>query len=405
MSNELTHSVATSTAIASSSENVGVIVERTPEFYNSNRKSHDNCLSSCTALLETIEKSGMTDELDQKAALYIEKTRRTIKDMTERRSPVTQLFDRVRKEFTALENDINPATAGTVTYRLQQHRNRYAAMKREQEEARRKAEEAKRQAEAAREQYRAACVDDYKGKFNELVVSRINELTELSGSLTLENYQAVLDTLTGFSDELPSDWQPTPSVRIPFNITPDEARLIRGKAFQELSNQFREQYHAEVGDYRQDILDRMPSKKAELERMAKASEEEAARIREAVRRKEAEEAARKERERAERERQEAKKAEVRKANDEAAGLFDAVQATVQSYQPKAKVTKRIRVVRPEGYLKVFMMWWAKSGSTLSDEELAKVFKKQVTYCENLANKEGEFVRDADVEYVDEVKAQ
>ena len=76
----------------------------------------------------------MTDELDKTAATYLERTRRTVKAMTELRSPVTKLFDQVRKEFTTLENDIDPTKAGTVPYQLQQLRNMYAAKKRAEEE-------------------------------------------------------------------------------------------------------------------------------------------------------------------------------------------------------------------------------------------------------------------------------
>lgn len=133
----------------------------------------------------------MTDELDKTAATYLERTRRTVKAMTELRSPVTKLFDQVRKEFTTLENDIDPTKAGTVPYQLQQLRNMYAAKKRAEEEAKRRAEEAKRQADMAREQYRNACEDDYRQKFNDLIVTRINGLTDLNSSVNLDNYKAV----------------------------------------------------------------------------------------------------------------------------------------------------------------------------------------------------------------------
>lgn len=395
----------TALAIASSAENVGAIVRNTPESYRKNQLSHDNCLKACAQLLADIKENGMTDELDQTAAKYLEKTRKTVKAMNELRSPVTKLFDRVRAEFTMLENEIDPSKSGTVPYQLQQLRNQYAEQKRKEEEARRRAEEAKRQAELAREQYRNACEEDYKVKFNELVVSRINELTELNSNVTLENYGAVLDTVTGYAVELPADWCPPSSVRMPLNLSPDENRKIRADVMQKLIKQFSEQYKSEVGDYRQDILDKLPSKKTELERAAKASAEEAARIQQEIKQREAAELARKEQERIAREQEEAKKAEVQKANAEAANLFDMAQVTTQAYQPKAKVTKRIRIVSQNGYMQVLMMWWAKEGCKLSDEELAKTFKKQITFCEKLANKEGELISDRSVEYYDDVKAQ
>lgn len=406
MSNEVINQpTTTALAIASSAENVGAIVRNTPESFRKNQLSHDNCLRACENLLAKIKEGGMTDELDKTAATYLERTRRTVKAMTELRSPVTKLFDQVRKEFTTLENDIDPTKSGTIPYQLQQMRNAYAAKKREEEDAKRRAEEAKRQADMAREQYRAACEDDYKVKFNDLVVRRINELTELNGSVSLDNYKAVFDTVTGYDVELPADWCPPSSVRMPYNLSPDESRKIRVDVMSRLITQFAEQFKSEIGDYRQEILDKLPSKKVELERAAKANAEEAARIKAEIAQREAEEAARKEAERVAREQEEAKKAEVQKAGAEAASLFDLAQATAQSYQPKTKVTKKIRILNPNGYMQVLMMWWAKEGSQMSDEELAKTFKKQITFCEKLANKDGEFISDASIAYVDEVKAQ
>lgn len=405
MSNEVNQPTTTALAIAASADNVGAIVRNTPESFRKNQLSHDNCLRACENLLMQIKEKGMSDELDKTAATYLDRTRRTVKAMTELRSPVTKLFDQVRKEFTTLENDIDPTKAGTIPYQLQQFRNMYAAKKREEEEAKRRAEEAKRQADIAREQYRNACEDDYKVKFNDLVVTRINELTDLNNSVNLENYTAMVDIISGYAVELPADWCPPSSVRMPFNLTPDESRSIRGDVMRRLIGQFAEQFKSEIGDYRQEILDKLPSKKAELSRAAKASEEEAKRIAEEIKKREAAELARKEAERVAREQEEAKKKEVQKAEAEAASLFNLSQSTVPTYQPKAKVTKKIRILNPNGYLQVLMMWWAKEGCILPDDDLIKIFKKQISFCEKLANKDGEFINDGSVTYVDDVKAQ
>lgn len=405
MSTEVTTTTTAALAIASSADNVGVIIRETPENYNKNQLSCGRCRMAGERLLDEIKTKGMSDELDQTVAKYIEKTRRTVKEMNERRAPLTKLFDQVRKEFTGLENDIDPTKAGTVPYQLQQYRNQYAAKKREQEEARRRAEEAQRQAEAARSKYRTDCIDDYKAKFNELVNTRINELTELNSNVTLETMTAVYDTVLAFATELPADWCPLSSVRQPYNLTPEESRQIRGEVMKSLLDQFKEQYRAEIGDYRQDILDKLPSKKVELERAAKANAAEAARIKAELAQREAAEAARKEAERKAREQEEAKKAEALKANSEAVNLFNLAQATTPAYQPKAKVTKKINITGPSGYMQVLSMWWAKEGCNLGKEELDKIFKKMITFCEKVANKEGELISDPCIEYVDDVKAQ
>lgn len=395
----------TALAIASSAENVGIIVRSTPENYSKNQLSCSRCRDAGEKLLEQIRTNGMTDELDQTAAKYIEKTRRTLKEMNERRAPVTKLFDQVRKEFTTLENDIDPTKAGTIPYQLQQHRNQYAARKREQEETRLRAEEARRQAEAARNKYRADLTEDYKARFNELVNTNLNELTELNSKVTLESIKAVHDTVTAFPTELPADWTPIASGRQPYNLTPEDSRRIRTEVLESLRAQFSEQFRTEIGDYRQEILDRLPSKKTELERAAKANAAEAARIKAELAQREAAEAARKEAERKAREQEEAKKAEAIKANTQAVDLFNLARASAPAYRPKTKVTKKINITAPSGYMQVLSMWWAKEGSGLSKEELDKIFKKMITFCEKLANKEGEQILDPGIEYVDDVKAQ
>jgi len=402
---ESTPTTTTALAIASSADNVGIIVRKTPESFEKNQRSHDNCLLACEQLLADIQARGMNDELDQKAAKYLEKTRGTVKAMNERRAPVTQLFDRVRKEFTALENDIDPTKAGTIPYQLQQLRNQYAAKRREEEEARRRAEEARKAAEQARTQYLDACTEDYKAKFNELVTMRINELTDLNAKVTLDTYQAVYDTVSAYAVELPADWCPASGVRQPYNLTPEEARQIREESLRRLFPQFGEQYRYEISEYRQDILDKLPSKRTELDRVAKASAEEAERIKAEMARREAAEAARKEAERKLREEEEARQAEMKKAGATATNLFDLAQASAPAYQPKAKVTKKIDVIAASGYMQVVSLWWAKEGSGLSKEELDKIFKKQITFCEKLANKEDLTINDPGIRYVEEVKAK
>lgn len=396
---------ATALAIASSADNIRAIVRETPDNYSKNQLSSTRCIEYGQQLLDQIQATGMTDDLDRQAAVYIEKTRRTIKTMNERRAPLTKLFDQVRKEFTGLENDIDPLKAGTLPNQLQQLRNQYAARKREEEERKRKAEEEQRQAQMVRVKYRQDVEEDYKAKFNELINTRINELTDLNSSVTLSNYQEVYDKVKAYPVELPSKWVNGSGVHLPLSITREESRQILLDAFEALQDRFEKQFRAEIGDYRQEILDKLPSKKEELERAARADQAEAARIKAEIQKREAAEAARKEAERIAREQEEAKKAEAAKAGSKAVDLFNLSQSQTAVYQPKTKVTKKINITGYNGYMHVMALWWAKEGSLLSKLELDKIFKKQITFCEKLANKEEELINDPSIEYIDNVKAQ
>ena len=388
-------------------ENMREIMQAAPQSYELNRQSRDNCVNAGQNILNAIQQQGMDDELDKQAAAFIEKARRTVKVMNERRSPVTKLFDQVRAAYTAVENEIDPAKSGTIGYQLQQMRNQYAAKKRAEEEKRLREEMERRRAEEAARKFRTDVEDDLKQQFQRLVNDAINQITTADNGLTLENYDntlALLKSTKAYVDKgLPSEWfaKLRTFVRIPTGVNAAE---IETEIKQKLHKQFIEQYMAEVGDTLDYTLDRLPSKKANLEKIAKANAEEAARMKAEMEARQKAEAERIEKERAEREAEEKRKAELERKTAEMTSLFDG-QAAASTYQPKTKVTKKITLLNPEGIMPVISLWWSKEGCTLSVGELAKMFKKQIAFCEKLANKDEIFIQNESVEYVDEVKAK
>lgn len=387
-------------------ENIQTIVSAAPQSYQDNKLSCQRCISAGEALLKAITENGMTDELDQQAATFIEKARKTVKKMNERRSPVTKLFDDIRREFTILENTIDPAKVDTVPYKLQLQRNQYAAKKRAEEERLRREALERQQAEAARSKYAQDVEDDLKSQFSRLINDTINHLTDMDNAVTLENYEATLLAVKTYPIDLPGEWFAglRPCVMRPANVHVTELSAIEESAKKRLERQFSDQYSAEVQDNKDYILDRLPSKKANLERIAQADAAEAARLKSEMEERQRKEAAEQEAERKRKEEEERQKSELAKKQAELGDLFNA-QAAVQSYQPKMKVTQKINLLNPEGIMPVLSMWWSKEGCHLSVDELVKMFRKQITFCEKLANKEGVYISDESVEYVDDVKAK
>ena len=53
------------------------------------------------------------------------------------------------------------------------------------------------------------------------------------------------------------------------------------------------------------------------------------------------------------------------------------------------------------------MWWAQYGSTLTVPELEKIFSRQLTFCNKLANEKtgAVIIQSEHIEYIDEVKAK
>lgn len=387
--------------------NVQTLAELAPQSYRDNQLSHTRCLEVGSALLLKVRKEGMSDALDMEIAKFIEKAKITVKKMNGKRTPVTQLFDQIRKIYTSMENDVDPAKADSIPNQLQAYRNAYAKKKHEEEERRRR-EEAMRQAkENAKNRYRSEVEDDYVKQFNALVNKSINELTDMDKLLTLDNYEIIYDGVKESNCELPEAWCQTviSGAYRPAELTPEECRAIQANVMVGLVTRFKEQFLFEVQSTRDDILDRLPSKKKELERIAKASAEEAAKIKAQMEAKEREEAARKEAERKEREKQEAAAAQLTAEKQEMDGLFGMPVAAPASYQPKTQVKKKVVIETAEDIMKVVAFWWSQVGCTLTMDELSKEFKKQITYANTAANSKDAPMFISDVNYVDDVKAK
>lgn len=390
-------------------ENVQLITSNAPQALTDNQQSHDRCLAAGNAILQLIHQQGMTDELDQQAASFIDKARKTVARCNERRSPFTKLFDEIRTQFTALENDIDPTKRGTVPFQLQQYRNEYAARKRAEEEQRRRAAIAEQQKAQAIEKYRTDVEADYIRIFNLYISKGITELMRLNNEVTLDNYEQTVKKIQYLKDVFPMALIESAKINIPIPLNADEAACseIRAQAILKLTPTFLQKYREQITEAKHSYLATLPSKKLELERAAKASAEEAERIRQQIAERDRQEAERKQRELAEQQERERQQAQLAQQQAAMAGAFDASAAAMPSYQPKTSVKKIIEVVTPSGFQAILNLWWVEEGQFLSLEELAKMFKKQVSFVVKLANdKENpRFINDPSIRYVEDVKAK
>lgn len=261
--------------------------------------------------------------------------------------------------------------------------------------------------DAAKARYRADVEEDYVRQFTALVNRSINELNDIDRNLTTGNYAQTLARLKEYRCELPEAWCQTviSGAQRPAELTPEECRAIQASVMAGLANRFKEQFAFEVQAMRDDILDRLPSKKLELDRIARASAAEAARIKADMEARERAEAARKEAERVERERQEAAAAKLAADKQQMDGLFGMPVAAPAAYQPKAKVRKEVVIASVEDVMKVVAFWFSQEGCTKTVEELSKEFKKQITFANKAANSKDAPMFIADVQYKDEVKAK
>lgn len=389
-------------------ENIELIVSNAPVAYDENKVSQDRCLAAGNKLLTQLSTQACTDELDQQAAIYIEKARKTVKKMNDKRTALTKLFDEIRSTFTSMENSVDPTKSGTVPFKIQQYRNQYAAKKHQEELARQREELLRQQREQAKTKFTSDCDADYRSSFHGHLDFYIEGLQSLFQSVTIENYEQRLHDLRNSSVAFPSDFADVVRSKValpPSNlVAPSDCETIRKQVLERLLPQFRDTFERAMTVERQRLVDLMPSKKMELERAARASAEEAEKIKKDMAEKEAADAAKQAAERAQKEQQERAAAQLEAKKVEAGNLFDQAQVAKPTYQPKTSVKKRIVPIDAFAFPEIFQLWWVREGKDMSVEDLSKMFKKQVTACEKYA-KEGTFINSEHLYYEDEVKAK
>lgn len=391
-------------------DNIREIISNAPNAHAANIQSHDRCLAAAQSLLDRIQATGMTDELDQEAASFLTKTKVTVKKMNEQRSHVTKLFDTIRGEFTRLESELDDK-GQTLPAQIKAHRDAYARKKHEEAERRRREEQQRQALQMAKESYTADVEAEFRKNVSDEIVSRYNRMTEAFQRCTLDNIDLLEKELRESVCVLHPDYFTSMTCRthVPaaFYGYPDLAPEIRWHVLGAIEPQLREQFTFEMKSNVQSILDLIPSKRAELQRMATLDAEAKAKAEEQMRQREAEMARQREEQQRKAAEAERVKAETAKQQAQLGGLFDQAAAAMPTYQPKTSIKKRIVVDNPQGFLAVLNMWWMGEGCTLTVEELTKKFKTMLTYCEKMANDkiDPQFIDNPYVRYEDEVKAK
>lgn len=380
-------------------ENISDIKSLTINAITSNQERAEKAISFGTKLFETASIQ-MNEEMDANIKKYIDKVSLTLKAMNDSRKPATQLFDKIKKGFTTLENAISVKESTSVVYKLQELRNNYAA-----EKLRKAEEERQRQ---AREQLRLATIDNYKNNYKEAIHSAVNraieatvkQINEIFSSITLENItekEKALRLCYDLSFNIKSVILPARPDILDLPTIESTAKSARDENLPSAV----EQYASEIKDLLDDLIIKIPSKKQELEKIEKQSEEEAKKAKEELARRDAEEAARKEIERKAEEEKKKQADALAASKTNLNSLFDASAVTPVT---NAKVTKKIEIVDSKGFLSIIQLWWMGEGINMGIEELTKKLKFAVTYAEKQANKDN-LIESPYINYVDDVKAK
>ena len=385
------------------------LMKSAPDALGKNQKSIANCNSAGQAILDTIQGEGMTDELDAKAAEYLKKVNVTITNMKNRRAPVTQLFDRIRSIFTTDEKAIDPKDKSTIPGKIAAERDRYAALKREEE--RRKQQEMQRQANIEKEKgtYRFAIEQAINTHMSSYFAEQQKNLSHIWESITLATFELKEKSIRGWSTLYPREHFDTFNQDITtYYLDAQTKANIKAEILSNKYSAFSQQYKFDMEDLRQSFIDRLSSKKKELieeEELRKKDAEAAAKAEAERKQREEEERKQRELEIQQKEHEQQQKAESSIQSAQMNSLFATAAASVTTRASKAKVTERIKILHPAGFLEVYQMWWINEGQNLTIEELEKIHKKMISFCEKKANIDDEMkIKSKYIRYEEEVKA-
>ncbi|WP_270899567.1 hypothetical protein [Bacteroides xylanisolvens] len=391
-------------------DEVKSILSSFPDTIGKNSSSVKKCNEAGQALLDTIEGEGMNETIDQAAADYLKKVNVTLKNMDERRKPITQIFDKVRSFFTSQEKEIDPKDSTTIPGKLVVKRNEYAKYKYEEEQRRKKEAEQRARIETEKANYQQTIENSLLSYFNQYLSSKVSELQAIFSNLTHENFDREVIGITVFQTDYPkSHFDKFSADSATYYISQETKKEIRRNILQGRYEQLAQQYKAKILNVKQDLIDRIPSKRnelAELEQLRLANAEAAAKAEELRKQREIE-ATSKRMEEIKREEEAAKQEAALKAQQSTIGsLFAGAAASVAPPPTNAKVKEKIVIVNQQGYLEVFQMWWLNEGKALPVEELEKIFKKMITYCEKQANsKDQKHIESQFIRYEADVKAK
>ena len=380
------------------------------DIMGKNTNSVKKCNEAGKALLDTIEGEGMNETIDQATADYLKKVSVTLKNMDERRKPITQIFDRIRSFFTSQEKQIDPKDPSTIPGKLVIKRNEYAKFKYEEELKRKREAEQRARIETEKANYRQIIGDSLLSYFNQYLSSKVSELQGIFSNLTYENFDREVIGITVFQTDYPkSHFDKFSADSATYYISQETKQEIRREVLEGKYEQYAQQYKAKIVSVKQDLTDRVPSKRkelAELEQLRLANAEEAAKAEE-LRKQREKEAAAKRMEELKKEEEAAKQEAARKAQQSSIGrLVMEAAASIAPPPTNAKVKEKIVVLHQQGYLEIFQMWWINEGQTLPVEELEKIFKKMITYCEKQANgKDQKHIESKFIRYEADVKAK
>lgn len=381
------------------------IIDTAPDSLAKNQISANSAETYGINLLAKVTSEGMTDELDKQLNDYQVKLKKTYELMNDRRTPITKIFDDVKKAFTSLEAKIDPKSKENIYFKIQAERNKWAEKK--AKEAAEKAKEAERKIAVEKERIEAQTQIE-----SQLQMYFNNHLSSLKQSINSEFERMTLETAEAFKKKI-SGYTPA------YNFNHFE--LFKANVFtnyltsEELNNvlinvkagkfdQFALDFKTQLTDLKTSAIEKIPSKVKELTEISNANEVEKARLQKEAAERKALEEARLQKESAERNAKALQDAETAKNVMTANTLFD-LQGTVAENTASVREGYEIEVLHPSGYQLIVAFYFEKEGLKETPEKLGNMkLSSMKTFCEKWAKDKDEKIQSIYLRYKETYKA-
>lgn len=377
------------------------IAQNGAEVLNTNKERSEKALAVGRNILQAInEAGGLNPELDARCNRYLVNCRTAKKEMEESRKPITQLFDQIKKEFTATENELDIRKDGTVPFVVQNHRNEYV----KQIEAEREKKRLAQELELNKQKERVDIATSVKTQLSAYVQAHIESRKELLqksfNAITLENFTAKSKDLKELKPVYhKAHWIDFKPVLFPKYLLADEVKAIAqevvdSKDFDVIAGVV----EGDINAFIRELIEKLPSLKNELERIAAANAEEKKALEEARAKREADEKAKREADAAEAQRKKEEELKLQAEGEKA----DAIMDNLELFDDKGPETRsgyNISILHQAGAVEIFQFWFEREGAKSTIEEIEKKSIGQMkTFCERVAHKDGEMISSKYLKY-------
>jgi hypothetical protein len=390
----------------------------------------------------------LPQDLYERCNNYQVNARKAKEEMNAERSEITQIMDMIKKEFTSAENDLDNKKVGTPAFEIQQAQNDHAkAVHEEQERVRQEAERtaAKQKEAVAIKAEIETKLNDY---FNSCLLTEKQRMNEAFNKITLENYDGRHSSLLAYNPVYAYAHFEAFNPNINTYGKQHTAQEIQNITLNVTAGRFElmaERYKEELLELKGNLIAMLPSKRNELEELARAEAErlenekkqreleeqkkkanEAERLRIDTEQKELaerqraanEEAQRlrkqqEEREEAERQRLQDEADETRRKEQERINLDKTADETLALFEkehaigsasvaaPAARKDYEIAVKSPVAWALIFQFWFENEGKNKTIEQMGKTSLNQMkAFAEKAAKDKGTKIDSPHLSYED-----